>query len=339
MKYNKLGNTGLLVSEFCLGTLTFGNHRDFRQLGGLGQHDADILVKMAIDTGINMIDTANMYSAGLAEEITGNSIRNLGLSRDSLVVATKVRSAMGAGPNDKGLSRKHIIQEAEASLKRLQMDYIDLYQIHSYDPLTPIEETLRAFEDLVRSGKVRYIGASNVASWQLMKALAYSDKKDIAQFCSVQSYYSLVSRDIEREMVPLLEDQKVGLMVWSPLAGGLLTGKYQRDGNKSGGRRDVANFPIVDMERGFRMLDILEPMALKKQASVAQVAIAWLLQKPVVSTVILGARNGDQLKDNLGAASIIFTAEDLAELNEASKLPPEYPGWLFEFAHLDRQLS
>jgi aryl-alcohol dehydrogenase-like predicted oxidoreductase len=339
MKYNKLGNTGLLVSEFCLGTLTFGDHKDFRLLGGLGQLEADGLVKLAIDAGINMIDTANMYSAGLAEEITGNSIRNLGISRDSLVLATKVRSAMGEGPNDKGLSRKHILAQAEASLKRLKTDYIDLYQIHSYDPLTPIDETLRALEDLVRSGMVRYIGASNLASWQLMKALAYSDKKDITPFCSMQSYYSLASRDIEREMIPLLEDQHIGLMVWSPLAGGMLTGKYKRDGKTGGGRRDAANFPTVDMERTFRVLDVLEPMAEKKQVSVAQLAIAWLLQRPVVSTVILGVRNEEQFRDNLGAASFSFTSEELTELNEASKLPPEYPGWLFEFAHLDRQLS
>jgi aryl-alcohol dehydrogenase-like predicted oxidoreductase len=287
MKYNKLGNTGLLISELCLGTLTFGDHSDFRQLGGLGQHDADGLVKLAVDAGISLIDTANMYSAGLAEEITGNAIRNVGISRDSLIIATKVRSAM-----------------------------------------------------VVRAGKVRYIGASNLASWQLMKAVAYSELKGITAFCSIQSYYSLASRDIERGMTSLLVDQKIGLMVWSPLAGGLLTGKYKTDRKEiGGGRRDVANFPLVDMERTFRVLDVLEPMAKRKQESLVQLSIAWLLQQPVVSTVILGARNANQLRDNIGAPAFSFTREELNELNEVSKLPPEYPCWLFEFAHLDRQLS
>lgn len=339
MKYNNLGNTGLLVSELCLGTMTFGSEGVFAQIGGLEQHEATKLVGQAVDGGINFIDTANMYSNGKSEEMTGTAISQLGISRHSLVIATKVRVAMGDGPNDKGLSRKHIIKEIEDSLTRLKTDYIDLYQIHSYDPLTPVEETLKALDDLVRAGKIRYIGASNLSAWQLMKAVAVSEKKDLASFCSLQAYYSLASRDLEREIIPLLADQQLGLMVWSPLAGGLLTGKYKREGEPAGtGRRSFSNFPIVDMDRAYRILDVLEVMAKQKSASVAQLSIKWLLQQKQVSTVILGARTPQQLEDNLKAQEVNFTTEELAQLNEASILPPEYPGWLFAFAHSDRVL-
>src|SRR6201985_3580076 len=228
MKYNLLGNTGLKVSELCLGTMTFGGKGRFQVIGNLGQAQVDELTKKAIDGGINFIDTANVYSEGWSEEITGQSIRNLGLHRDDLVIATKVRGQMGQGPNDSGLTRKHIMQQVDASLKRLQIDYIDLYQTHSYDPLTPWEETLWALDDLVKAGKVRYIGASNVTSWQLMKSLDFSTYNRVAAFASLQAYYTIASRDLEREIVPVLKDQKVGLLVWSPLAGGLLSGKYRR---------------------------------------------------------------------------------------------------------------
>ncbi|MDQ6843323.1 MAG: aldo/keto reductase [Bacteroidota bacterium] len=337
MKYNLLGNTGLKVSELCLGTMTFGGKGRFKPIGSLQQGDVDALVKRSVDAGINFIDTANVYSEGWSEELTGQSIHNLGLDRDSLVLATKVRGKMGEGPNDSGLTRKHIIQQAEASLKRLKTDYIDLYQIHSYDPLTPLEETLWALDDLIKAGKVRYIGASNMAAWQLMKALGYSAANRVARFVSLQAYYTIAGRDLEREVIPLLKDQKVGLMVWSPLAGGLLSGKYKRnEENNEGGRRANFDFPPVNKDRAFDIVDLLQPMAEAKGASVAQLALAWLLKKPVVTTVIIGANKMEQLDDNLKSIDIEFTAEELQQIADVSKLPAEYPGWMLEFTGGDR---
>src|SRR3984885_3032389 len=235
MKYNLLGNTGLKVSELCLGTMTFGGKGWAKAIGSLDQPAVDQIVKRSVDAGINFIDTANVYSEGLSEELTGQSIKNLGLHRDDLVIATKVRGKMGEGPNDSGLTKKHILQQVEASLRRLQIDYIDLYQIHSFDPLTPWQETMWALDDLVKSGKVRYIGASNLAAWQLAQALAFSNYTRVASFVSLQAYYTIAGRDLEREVIPLLNNQKVGLLVWSPLAGGFLSGKYKREDFKEGG--------------------------------------------------------------------------------------------------------
>lgn len=340
MKYNLLGNTGLLVSEFCLGTMTFGAKGRFKAVGGVGQEEADELLKKAVDEGVNFIDSANVYSEGISEEITGQAIKNSGISRDSIVLATKVRGTMGEGPNQKGLSRKHIINQVEESLTRLKTDYIDLYQIHSNDPLTPVEETLRALDDLVRSGKVRYIGASNVAAWQLMKALNYSKYKEVERFASLQAYYTIAGRDLERELIPLLKDQKVGLMVWSPLAGGLLSGKYSREEeNKSGGRRDNFDFPPVDKEKAFDIIDVLRPMAEAKDASVAQLSLAWLLHQEAVTSVIVGAKNSKQLTENLKASNVKFSADELQKLDEISKLNPEYPGWMLDVTGQDRQLK
>ncbi len=297
-----------------------------------------LLKQVIVDAGVNFIDTANIYSEGLSEEITGKAIKNAGLSRDSLILATKVRGSMGEGRNEKGLTRKHIINQVEASLKRLDTDYIDLYQIHSNDPITPISETLRALDDLVRSGKVRYIGASNVAAWQLMKALDYSHYNHLERFVSLQAYYTIAGRDLEREIVPLLKDQKVGLMVWSPLAGGLLSGKYDREDSKAGGRRDNFDFPPVNKDRAFDIVDVLRPMAKSKGASVAQLSIAWLLQQQAVSSVIIGAKNADQLTDNLKATEVTFTEEEMSKLDELSKPAPEYPGWMLDFTKEDRKL-
>ncbi|MES1160887.1 MAG: aldo/keto reductase, partial [Bacteroidota bacterium] len=246
MKYNLLGNTGLKVSELCLGTMTFGGKGWAKFIGSLDQQAVDHIIKRSIDAGINFIDTANVYSEGLSEELTGQSIRNLGLHRDDLVIATKVRGAMGQGPNDSGLTRKHILRQVEASLQRLKIDYIDLYQIHSFDPLTPWQETLWTLDDLVKSGKVRYIGASNLAAWQLMRALDFSAYNRVASFVTLQAYYTIAGRDLERELVPLLLDQQVGLLVWSPLAGGLLSGQYKREGQEGGARREQFDFPPVD---------------------------------------------------------------------------------------------
>lgn len=337
MKYNNLGNTGLMVSEFCLGTMTFGNHPFYKTLGGLTQTEADALVKLAVDAGINFIDTANVYAGGTSEEMTGRAIRNLGIDRDSLVLATKVRGSMGEGINQKGLSRKHMMEQLDASLKRLNVDYIDLYQMHSFDPSTPIEETIRVFDDMVRSGKVRYIGASNVAAWQLAQALAYAQYHHLERFASLQAYYTIAGRDLEREIIPLLKDQKVGLMVWSPLAGGLLSGKYKREGGgDQSGRRDAVDFPLVDKAKAFDILDLLRSMAESKNATVAQLSIAWLLSQPAVSTIIIGAKKTAQLEENLRASDIIFTPDEFAALDEISKLKPEYPGWILDYTKGDR---
>lgn len=339
MKYNLLGTTGLKVSELCLGTMTFGKSGGrFAAINGVDQAGADALLKRSLDAGINFIDTANVYTEGQSEEITGQAIRNVGVSRDELVLATKVRGKMGDGPNDAGLTRKHIMQQVEASLKRLQTDYIDLYQTHSFDPLTPWEETLRALDDLVRQGKVRYIGASNVAAWQLMAALGVSEREHLARYQSLQAYYTLAGRDLERELVPLLQNQKLGLLVWSPLAGGLLSGKYTRENVEAeGGRRSKFDFPPVNKERTFDVVDKLRPMAEAKGSSVAALALAWLLHQPVVSSVIIGASKMTQLDDNLTAVDAQFTPDELKQLAEVSELAPEYPGWMLGFTGGDRQ--
>lgn len=337
MKYNLLGNTGLKVSELCLGTMTFGGKGYFKVIGSLGQDVADELVKRSVDAGVNFIDTANVYSEGWSEEITGQAIHNLGLNRYDIILATKVRGTMGAGPNDKGLTRKHIIQQAEESLKRLKTDYIDLYQIHSYDPLTPLEETLRALDDLVRTGKVRYIGASNMAAWQLMKALALSQQNHLERFVSMQAYYTIAGRDLERELIPLLTDQKVGLMVWSPLAGGFLSGKYKRNATGEEGRRtENFDFPPLNKERAFDIIDVLAPMAIDKKVTVSQLALAWLLHQPAVTSVIIGANKVEQLADNLRAPEVKFTSAELSAIDAVSKLTPEYPGWMLERTGGDR---
>lgn len=339
MKYNLLGNTGLKVSELCLGTMTFGGNKGiWAAIGNLDQPPVDALIKRAVDAGINFIDTANVYSEGISEEMTGKAIRNLGLHRDDLVLATKVRGKMGEGPNDSGLTRKHILRQVEDSLRRLQTDYIDLYQVHGYDPLTPLDETLEALDTLVRSGKVRYIGASNLAAWHLMKALDYSRYNRVARFESLQAYYTIAGRDLERELVPLLKDQKVGLMVWSPLAGGFLSGKFTRNNQQAeGARRTAFDFPPVNKERAFDIVELLAAMAPAKGASVAQLALAWLLHQQVVSTVIIGAKSTEQLEDNLKSVDVTFTPEELERINAISQLPGEYPGWMLERQGADRK--
>ena len=339
MKYNLLGNTGLKVSELCLGTMTFGGKGYFKPIGSLGQEIVDSLIRKAVDEGINFIDTANVYSEGWSEELTGQAIKNIGINRDDLIIATKVRGKMGEGPNDSGLTRKHIMQQIDASLKRLQLDYIDLYQIHSFDPLTPLEETLAVLDDLVKIGKVRYIGASNMASWQLMKALDYSKYNQIAKFVSLQAYYTIAGRDIERELIPLINDQNLGLMVWSPLAGGLLSGKYNRNEEKlEGGRRANFDFPPVNKERAFDIVDKLQIIAKSKNATIPQLALAWLLHQKAVTSIIIGANKIEQLEDNIGSTGIKFSSDELIELNEISKLPTEYPAWMLERTGGDRKL-
>jgi len=337
MKYKLLGNTGLKVSELCLGTMTFGGRGMWTAIGTLPQDEVNAIVKQSVDAGINFIDTANVYSIGLSEEITGKSIRDLGLNRDDLVIATKVRGMMGEGPNQSGLSRKHILQQADESLKRLNMDYIDLYQIHGFDPLTPIEETLEALDLLVKSGKVRYIGCSNLAAWQIMKALGISAQNHLAKFVSLQAYYTIAGRDLERELVPLLLDQKMGLMVWSPLAGGFLSGKYTRNTSTENGRRVNFDFPPVNKEKAYDIIDVMQEIATSKGVSVAQIALAWLLHQPLVTSVIIGAKRPEQLQDNLKSTEAALSTGELSKLDEVSKLSPEYPGWMIERQGADRK--
>jgi len=338
MKYNLLGNTGLKVSELCLGTMTFGGKGIWTAIGAIDQKAVDAIVGRAIEGGINFLDTANVYSEGMSEEMTGKAIRNLNLKRDDLVIATKVRGKMNEGPNGSGLTRKHILHEVDVSLKRLNMDYIDLYQIHGFDALTPIEETLDVLDSLVKSGKVRYIGCSNLTAWQIMKASAYSHYNHISRFISLQAYYTLAGRDLEREVIPVLKDQNMGLMVWSPLAGGLLSGKYTRKMEAEAGSRRIAfDFPPVNKERAFDVIDVLEPMAKAKNVSVAQLALAWLLHQPAVTTVIIGAKNNMQLDDNLKAIDVSFNVDEMQKLDEVSKLPAEYPGWMLERQGGDRK--
>jgi aryl-alcohol dehydrogenase-like predicted oxidoreductase len=326
MNYRELADTGVFVSELCLGTMTFGGRGQIWEvIGGIDQQSVDALVSGALDAGINFVDTANVYSAGESETMLGKA---LGSRRHEVVLATKVRGRTGPGPNQVGLSRLHILQAVEASLKRLDTDYIDLYQIHRFDLLTNIEDTLRALDDLVHSGKVRYLGCSNLAAWQLMKALAVSREQGLERFKCTQSYYSLAGRDLEREMIPLLKDQGLGLLVWSPLAGGFLSGKFTRDSGDDAARRAKFDFPPVDKEKGFDILDVAKEVADRQGVSVAQVAIAWILANRAVTSVIIGARKPAQLEDNLKAIDVRLSAEDMKALDEVSKLTTEYPAWM-----------
>ncbi|SHF27069.1 Predicted oxidoreductase [Kaistia soli DSM 19436] len=331
MRYNTLGRTGLLVSELCLGTMTFGGRGIWTAIGELDQSVADGIVARALDAGVNFIDTADVYSEGQSEEITGRAMVNSGRKRSDIVLATKALGQVGPGPNDRGASRGHIMDAVKASLTRLGTDYIDLYQIHGFDPLTPVEETVRALDDLVRQGHVRYVGVSNWAAWQIMKALGIADHRGWARFASLQAYYTIAGRDLERDIAPLLAAEGVGLMVWSPLAGGLLSGKYDRDGKApDGGRRANFDFPPVDKTRAFDAVDVMREIATAHGVSVAQVALAYLLKKPFVTSVIIGAKTVAQLDDNLAAVAVALTDDDMTRLDAVSALPHEYPGWMLE---------
>ncbi|ARP94519.1 aldo/keto reductase [Bordetella genomosp. 13] len=338
MKYKPLGYTGLLVSQLCLGTMTFsGGNGVYKHIGNVDQAGADELVKASIDTGINFFDTADVYSAGESESTLGQSFKNLGIARKDYVLATKVYSRMGQGRNDVGASRGHIMDAVEASLKRLQTDHIDLYQVHATDTLTPMEETLRALDDLVRQGKVRYIGVSNWQAWRIATALGISARLNLARFNTLQAYYSIAGRDLERELGPLLEAEKLGLLVWSPLAGGLLSGKFSRENQSpEGSRRSAFDFPIVDKERAWNVIDAMHPIAAAHGCSPARIALAWLLSKPVVTSVLVGAKRLDQLEDNIAAVDITLSDEEIRQLDAISELPPEYPGWMLATQGADR---
>lgn len=332
MRNHPLGRTGLFVSELCLGTMTFGGGEGiWGQIGALQQADAERLVGQALDAGINFIDTADVYAGGLSEQITGQALKNLKLPRESVIIATKVFGETGPGPNARGASRAHILDGIKASLKRLQLEHIDLYQIHGFDPATPIEETVRALDQLVRQGHVRYVGVSNWAAWQIVKALGIAERLGLARFESLQAYYTLAGRDLERELIPMLRSEGVGLMVWSPLAGGLLSGKYGRgQAGEQGSRRAGFDFPPVNRERADDCIDVMRPIARAHGVSVAQIALAWLLHQPQVTSVIIGAKRPEQLADNLGATKVVLSAGELEQLDAVSRLPSEYPGWMFE---------
>jgi aryl-alcohol dehydrogenase-like predicted oxidoreductase len=338
MQYKTLGNTGLLVSTICFGTMTFSGGSGFwRRIGAVGQQEADELVKASIDAGVNFFDTADVYSDGESETTLGQSLKNLGVPRSQVVIATKAYGRTGPGYNDVGASRGHIMDAIDASLRRLGMDHVDLYQIHATDPVTPIEETLRALDDLIRQGKVRYAGCSNWQAWRLARAVGISEAKNLARIDTLQAYYSIAGRDLEREIVPLLEAEKIGLLVWSPLAGGLLSGKFSRDNQKpADSRRSEFDFPVVDKERVWRILDVMAPIAKAHDCSPARISLAWLLAQPVVTSVIIGAKRIEQLRDNLASADLKLSQEELALLDEASALPPEYPGWMIPFQGSDR---
>ncbi len=337
MRYRLLGRSGLLVSEICLGTMTYGGKGRWAPIGQLGLADVESQIGTAVDSGINFIDTADVYSEGMSEELVGQALKNLKLAREELVVASKVRIRMGPGPNNVGLSRGHIIDGVNHSLRRLQLDHLDLYQIHGQDLVTPMEETLRALEDLVRCGKVRYLGISNHAAWQIMKALGISQQRGWNRFESVQAYYSLAGRDLEREIIPMATDQGLGILVWSPLAGGLLSGKFSEEAKgPEGARRSTFDFPPIDRPRAFRCVDAMRPIAKAHDVSVARIAIAWLLHQPAVASVIVGARTTQQLADNIAATDVRLSQDELKSLGDVSRLPPEYPGWMFERQNMDR---
>jgi len=327
MQYARLGTTGIFVSRIALGTMTFGGRGvpPWNTIGGLDGKAADALVGTALDSGVNLVDTADVYATGESEEIVG---RALGSRRRDVVLATKLFARMGSGPNDVGLSRLWVARALEDSLRRLNTDHVDLYQIHSFDPVTPVEETLGALDDAVRQGKIRYIGASNLAAWQMMKYLGASDLRGLSRFVSQQVYYSLAGRDIEREILPMAVDQGLGTLVWSPLAGGFLSGKVGRDGTTDEtARRASFGYPPVDLDRGHDIVDALRVVAERHGVGVPRVALAWVLARPGVTSVIIGAKRPEQLVENLAAVDLVLTEQDLKELDTVSANPVPYPDW------------
>jgi len=332
MRYNMLGRTGLYVSELCLGAMTFGGKSFWQAIGKLGAQEVEALLGTALDAGVNLVDTADVYSEGESEKLVGGALAALKRPREQLVVATKVRGRMGPGVNEVGLSRGHILDGIDASLRRLGLDHVDLYQIHGIDPVTPIDETVRALDAVVRSGKARYVGFSNLPAWLAMKAIAFADANGLARFVSAQVYYSIAGRDIEREIVPMAQSEGVAILPWSPLAGGLLSGKFDAEGKGPGeARRSGFDFPPVDRARLPGVLAALKTVADASGTSVARVALAWHLTRPFVTSVILGAKTREQLVDNLAAADLKLAPEHVKLLDEASALPPEYPGWMLGF--------
>jgi aryl-alcohol dehydrogenase-like predicted oxidoreductase len=336
MRYKALGKTGLFVSELCLGTMTFGGKGFWEVVGRLGAKEVERLIGTALDAGVNFLDTADVYSEGESEQLLGGALTALARPREQIVVATKVRGRVGPGVNQVGLSRGHILASIDHSLRRLGLDHVDLYQIHGFDPVTPIEETVRALDDVVRSGKARYVGFSNLPAWLAMKAIGLAEANGLARFQSAQMYYSIAGRDIEREIVPMAESEGVAILPWSPLAGGLLSGKFDpNQAGPEGARRSSFDFPPVDRDRLPRVLGALREVANATGYSVARVALAWQLTRPFVTSVIIGAKTQEQLIDNLAAVDALLPPEQLRLLDEASALPNEYPGWMLAWQNRD----
>ncbi|HEY0246113.1 MAG TPA: aldo/keto reductase [Mucilaginibacter sp.] len=340
MKYNFLGNTGLVVSEICFGAMTFGGKGYWEAIGKVQQKEVNDLIKTVVDSGINFIDTANVYSFGESERLLGQAIRHTGLNRSELVIATKVRGRMGEGVNNVGLSRYHIFQSVDESLQRLQLDHIDILYVHGVDLKTPIEEIMRSLNDIVLTGKVRYVAVCNWPAWMVMKGLGIAEKHGWNKFVGLQYFYSLSGRDIEREILPLAADQNLAVMPWSPLAGGFLSGKFTRDNEKPGdSRRETFDFPPINKDKAYDIIDVISEVGKQYNVSAAQVALAWVrLQKGVTSTII-GAKNTDQLRDNIKSTDLQLSAEDLKKIDEVSALPKEYPGWMVERQSADRELK
>ncbi len=331
MRYRMLGNTGYFVSEICLGTMTFGGKGFFAQVGQVDQKTATALVARALEAGVNFFDTADVYSLGLSEQYLGQALKDVGVKRSDVVIATKVYGRMSDSPNDAGLSRGHIMDAVEQSLERLQLDHIDLYQVHAQDAMTQVEDLMAALNDLVRRGVVRYAGCSNWQAWRIMKAQGIADKRGWARFESLQAYYSIAGRDLERDLGPMLEDQKMGLMVWSPLGGGILSGKFARDSEgPEDARRSKFDFPPINKKLAFDLVDAMREIGKPYGASPTRVALAWVLSRPFVTSVITGVKTLEQLNDNLTAADLKLSDAELARLDELSALEPEYPGWMVE---------
>jgi aryl-alcohol dehydrogenase-like predicted oxidoreductase len=340
MKYNFLGNTGLVVSELCFGTMTFGGKGYWEAIGKVQQKEVNDLMKVVAGSGINFIDTANVYSYGESEKLLGQSIKDLGLSRHELVIATKVRGRMNEGQNNVGLSRYHIFQSVDDSLQRLQMDHIDILYVHGVDPKTPVEEIVRSLNDIVLTGKVRYVAVCNWPAWMVMKAIGIAEKHGWNKFVGMQYFYSLAGRDIEREILPLAVDQNLAVMPWSPLAGGFLGGKYSRSSDKAeGSRRATFDFPPINKDKAYDIIDVITEIGKQHNVSTAEMALAWVrLQKGITSTII-GAKTVDQLHANMKSTEVTLSADDLKKIDEISALPKEYPGWMVERQSADRELK
>ncbi len=359
MKYKTLGKTGLIVSEICLGTMTFGGGGFWQAIGAQDQETASDLVRDAYDKGVNFFDTADVYANGISETMLGNAVRDKGLRRDEIVIATKGYGRVtdllppDATPHAKeeanrrktvrninGNSRKHLFDAIDASLKRLNMDHVDLYQIHGYDPLTSVEEVVDVLNDIVKSGRVRYVGLCNCPAWWTAKALGVANARNQTSFASMQMYYTLASRDLEREVVPFAQSEGLAILPWSPLAGGLLSGKFKRDqAGPNDARRTAFDFPPVNKDRAYDCVEAMELIATEHNVSVAQIALAWLLHRPWVTSVIIGAKTNEQLHDNLAATQVKLTPENMATLDKVSALPTEYPGWMLDRQSEDRRGS
>jgi aryl-alcohol dehydrogenase-like predicted oxidoreductase len=340
MHYRPFARTGLYVSELCLGSMTFGGKGYWESIGKLTAPEVERFVGTSLDAGVNFIDTADVYSEGESERLVGAALSALHRPRDQFLVATKVRGRTGPGVNQIGLSSGHILSSIDASLSRLKLDFVDLYQIHGTDRETPIEETVRALDDVVRSGKARYAGFCNLSAWYAMKALAFSNALGFTRFVSAQMYYSIAGRDIERDIVPFVKEEGLALLPWSPLAGGLLSGKFDFEHpGPAGSRRTSFDFPPVDKARAASVVKAMRIVAVRMGISVARVALSWLLSRPFVTSVIIGAKTPEQLADNLAATDTKLSPDDVAMLDTTSALPPEYPGWMIDWQDRDRRPS